>query len=198
MDGNLASCRCLRALVPEDLAIFHAYRSDAALMRLQGSTYTDEAESASFLSKNAAAQIFTPGEWYQVAIVDGPAREPLPGHTKDADLTAGAPATELLGDIGINLSADGTTATVGFTLRREHHGRGVATRAVSEAIALIWSANPQTEAVIAEADVCNGPSMRLLERLGFRRVGSRREEYQGEMCEEHLYRLDRPALAAGP
>jgi [ribosomal protein S5]-alanine N-acetyltransferase len=65
---------------------------------------------------------------------------------------------------------------IGFAVARAHWGRGVATEAVSALIAFCFE---QLELHRLEADVDprNERSLRLLERLGFRREGLLRERY---------------------
>jgi aminoglycoside 6'-N-acetyltransferase len=66
-----------------------------------------------------AAAPLQPGVWFQLGIAD-------------------ARSLELIGDIGLLLSANGHHAEVGFTLARPAQGQGLATAAVREAVALVF------------------------------------------------------------
>jgi RimJ/RimL family protein N-acetyltransferase len=130
-----------------------------------------DAAAAEFLAHMAAVTIPAPGEWVQLAIA-----EPS--------------GVRLVGDIGIFLAADETYAEIGFTLAPEAQGRGIATGAVRETVRLVF-ASTQVLRVLAVTDSRNEPSMRLLERAGFRRLESREAVFREEKCIEHVYGLSR-------
>lgn len=164
----------LRRLRRADLSAFQHYRSLPELARFQGwSTMTDD-EAAAFLDEMHAARLFRPGEWIQLGIAD--------------------PATDaLVGDLGLHLSEDGATAEIGFTLTPSAQGRGVATRAVGEALELLFSSTDVVR-VVGITDARNGPSLRLLERVDFVRTETRQVEFRGERCTEEVYVLTRTAF----
>lgn len=161
----------LRRLAPSDLAEFQAYRQDPVVGQYQGWSATSDAQAAAFLREMNAAAACRPGEWFQLGI-------------------AQPQGSALVGDIGLRLSEDGREAEIGFTLRREAQGRGLATSAVQEAIRLVFECTA-AERVIAITDARNVPSIRLLERIGMRRTGSRHEVFRGEPCIEHVYEMSR-------
>lgn len=163
----------LRRLRPSDLAAFQAYRGDPEVARYQGwETMTDE-DAEAFLAAVAADRLLQPGRWCQIAIA---ARE------DDA----------LIGDIGICLAADGNEAEIGFTLSRQAQGKGLAREAVREALRLIFEHSP-AERVIGITDARNLPSVRLLERLGLRKVEELESEFRGEACTEFVFAIARGA-----
>ena len=166
----------LRRLAPSDLAAFQAYRQDAGLARYQGWVATPDHEACGFLAHMHGARLLQPGVWCQIGIAD-------------ADTDA------LIGDMGLLLSSDATQAEVGFTLRRESHGRGLATAAVREAIALVFEHTPARR-VIGAVDARNTPSMRLLERVGMQQMETRAIESLGEACTEVVYAIERAAVMA--
>jgi RimJ/RimL family protein N-acetyltransferase len=88
------------------------------------------------------------------------------------------------------LSEDGTTGEVGFTLQPSAQGRGVAGRAVREAVKLLFAATSVAR-VLGITDARNKPSIRLLERLGFKFIESRGVVSRGEPCTELVYALPR-------
>lgn len=165
----------LRRLAVTDLAAFQAYRHDPEVGRYQGWSPVPDSEAAAFLTEMSVAPLLQPGQWSQIAI-------------------AGSGDGRLIGDIGLFIAADGSYAEIGYTLCRQAQGQGLATLAVREAIRLVFD-RTTVERVIAVTDDRNGPSIRLLERVGMRRIGSTEAVFRGEACLEHTYALAR--LATG-
>ena len=67
-------------------------------------------------------------------------------------------------------------AEVGYALRSDHWGRGLASEAVS--IAIDWALRTlDLQRIEADIDPCNDASRRVLERLGFHREGLLRERF---------------------
>lgn len=163
----------LRRLHPRDLQAFQAYRCIPELGRYQGWSPMSEAEAVSFLAEMSEAALFTPGQWVQLGIA-----------VPESDA--------LVGDIGLYLSDDGNTGEVGFTLQPSAQGRGTAALAVREALQLLF-AGTQVNSVMGITDERNLPSIKLLERLGFRHAETRQVVFRGEPCTERVYVLARRA-----
>lgn len=161
----------LRRLAAADLEAFQAYRGDPEIGRYQGWSPMSDAEALAFLTEMSAAPLLRPGAWTQVGISE-------PGHPR------------LAGDLGLFLAADGGHAEIGVTLGRRAQGRGLATRAVREAIRLVFEHGPAGR-VLGITDVRNTASVRLLERVGMRRVETRSVLFRGEPCEEHVFAVER-------
>jgi RimJ/RimL family protein N-acetyltransferase len=161
----------LRRLAPADLAAFQAYRHDAELGQYQGWSPSTDDEAKSFLSEMSTSELLQPGVWSQIGIAE-------------------SGTLALVGDIGVLLASDGRQAEIGFTLRRQSQGRGIATTAVREAILLVFE-HTRAERVLGITDSRNLPSMRLLERVGMHRTGSRSAMFRGEACVEHIYAVAR-------
>ena len=161
----------LRRLAAADLAAFQAYRLDPEVGRWQGWTPKPDAEALAFLNEMAAIPLFQPGEWTQLGIADD---------TTD----------ELLGDVGIHLSADGREAEFGFSLARAAQGRGLASAAVRDAIAMVFAQTP-AERIHAQTDARNTACICLLERLGATLIERIDTEFRGEPCVELRYELAR-------
>jgi len=157
----------LRRLATTDLADFQSYRHDPELGRYQGWVATPDHDARDFLDHMNQATLLQPGTWCQIGIAD-----------------AGSHA--LIGDIGLILASDSRQAEIGFTLRRESQGRGLATAAVKEAIALVFEST-SAEKVVGVADTRNLPSIRLLERVGMHKVGTRKAKSRGKPCTELVY-----------
>jgi len=161
----------LRRLRTTDLAAFQTYRSIPELGRYQGWSAMSETEALAFLAKMGEAPLFKPGDWVQLGIAE-----------PEAD--------QLIGDIGIFLSADGLTSEIGFTLAPSAQGRGIATAAVGQALLVLFSIT-EVKQVLGFTDSRNIASVRLLERVGFRHQESRRAIFRGESCYEEVYVLAR-------
>ncbi|MEO8132449.1 MAG: GNAT family N-acetyltransferase [Betaproteobacteria bacterium] len=161
----------LRRLSPSDLRAFQAYRHDAVLGQYQGWSATPDVEANAFLTEMSSAALLQPGVWCQLAIAQ-------PG-----DLA-------LVGDIGLLLAPDGRHSEIGFTLRRQSQGRGIATNAAREAISMVFE-RTGAERVLGITDVRNLPSIRVLERVGMHKVESRSVIFRGEPCVEYIYAVSR-------
>jgi len=106
-------------------------------------------------------------------------------------LGIGEPESDVLvGDVGLHLSEEGTFGEVGFTLQPSSQGRGIAGRAVREAVQLLFATTRITR-VMGITDARNTPSIRLLERLGFTFIETRQIVFRGEPCTERVYALSR-------
>lgn len=161
----------LRRLGVGDLEAFQAYRLEPELGRYQGWSPMGPAEAAEFLSAMGRSTLFVAGAWSQVGI-------------------AGGSDPRLIGDIGLFLSQDMRQVEVGVTLRSQSQRRGMATAALRAAIALAFE-HTAAERVLGITDARNLASVRLLERVGMRRVETRPTMFRGEACVEHVYAVAR-------
>ena len=119
-----------------------------------------------------AAELFQPGVWGQIGIADG---------SDD----------KLIGDIGVCISADGQHADIGFTLSATYHGKGLASEAVRETIAMLFEVS-KIQSVIGVTDSRNISSIQLLERVGMKLTSTDRAVFRGQDCDEHTYIVERP------
>lgn len=168
----------LRRLAVGDLAAFQAYRRDPKLGRYQGWLPTSDPEALDFLAAMSLAPLFRPGAWSQIAIAE------------PAGLT-------LIGDLGLHLAADSRHVEIGFTLRRSSHGLGLASTAVRGAIQLAFE-HTVAQRILGITDARNSPSVRLLERVGLRRIETRSAVFRGEPCTELVFALERGDDALQP
>ena len=157
----------LRRLRPSDREAFQTYRALPELGLYQGWLPMSEAEALEFLVEMNRAPLFARGEWVQLGIAE-------------------SAADALVGDVGLYLSEDGDTGEVGFTLQPSAQGRGMAGRAVQEALRLLFDVT-KISRVRAITDARNLPSIRLLERLGFECLVTRCVVFRGEPCTEKVY-----------
>lgn len=173
----------LRPLVPRDAAALSAYRSDPEVARFQSWEAPFPLESAeAFIAGLADAHLDTPGEWFQLAVVD-------------------AGSGSLLGDVGQQTWADDPRqATVGITLAREAQGHGYATEALTALLDHLL-VDLGKHRVTADCDTRNTGSAALLERVGMRREAHhvRSAWWKGEWTDEYVYAVLHEEWAArGP
>jgi [ribosomal protein S5]-alanine N-acetyltransferase len=166
----------VRRLIASDLPAFHAYRADPELARFQGWSPMSESEAASFIAEVSDIDSLIPGQWIQLGIA----------HASD---------DQLLGDIGVYLSDDERSAEIGFTLRADAQGKGIATDAVRVTLQLIFAVAP-VQIVRAITDARNHASIRLLERLQFAFASESSAVFKGEPCTEYIYELSRERLVS--
>jgi RimJ/RimL family protein N-acetyltransferase len=145
------------------------YRNDPEVTRYDGSFPLDEARARAFIDHVATATLGEPREWFQIGIE-------LPG-------------SGLIGDIGfcVDAKVEGT-AELGYRLAREHWGKGYASEAVGSMLDCAFG-RLGVHRVTAYIDTRNLPSVRLVERLGFRREGHMIESYREPVgwSDEYLY-----------
>ena len=157
----------LRRLNATDLADFQSYRRDPELGRYQGWVATPDHDARDLLNYMNQAPLLQPGTWCQIGIAD-------------------AKSLALIGDIGLILASDASQAEIGFTLRRQSQGNGLATAAVKQAIALVFEST-SAKKVVGIADTRNLSSIRLLERVGMLKVETRNATSRGKPCTELVY-----------
>jgi RimJ/RimL family protein N-acetyltransferase len=159
----------LRRFDDRDLAPFLAYRNDPEVARYQAWESCTEREASAMIEELKSLQPGTPGEWFQFAI-----------ELKET----GA----LIGDCALKVEQDGRQAEIGYTLSREHQGKGYASEAVSRLLDYAFG-DLELHRVVAITDQENEPSFALLERLGMRREGCfvQNAWFKGRWASEYLY-----------
>src|SRR3712207_1305880 len=100
----------LRRFAGSDLEPFLAYRNDPEVARYQSWDSCTEREATALIEGLKSEQPGTPGEWFQFAI--------------ESNETCA-----LVGDCALRVEEDGKQAEIGFTLAREHQGKGYAAEA---------------------------------------------------------------------
>ncbi len=157
----------LRRLRESDLVSFLAYRNDPEVARYQD--WEGCTEARGMICALQQEEPFVPGEWFQFAV--------------ELQETG-----ELVGDLGFRVGEDGRQADVGYTLAREHWGRGYASEAVSRLLDHAFGVLG-LHRVCAVVDQENAPSAAVLERIGLRREGAFVENawFKGRWSSEYLY-----------
>ncbi|MCB0063536.1 MAG: GNAT family N-acetyltransferase [Caldilineaceae bacterium] len=162
----------IRRFLATDLPALLAIRTDPELRRFQAWDAMDEAAIRRFLESMAAAEPGVAGEWFQFAITLR---------------TSG----ELIGDCGLHLLAeDPRQAEIGYTLSRQFQGQGLAKEALRAILTYMFQRH-QVHRIAAITDVRNRGSIKLLERLNFRREGRTHQAFwnKGEWVDEYLYAM---------
>ena len=165
----------LRRFRTGDLARFQAYRHDPQVGLYQGWTPQPDDEATAFIAEMAGVELFVPEQWFQLAIADN-----------DDD--------ELIGDLGVCVREGGEEAEIGFTLRTESQGCGLASEAVSLCLGLIFQ-QTQVARVVAVVDARNAAALRLLERFTAHPPQVVEAVFRGEACVEHVFSIDRESFA---
>ena len=161
----------LRRLRLADLHRFQAYRHDPVVGEFQGWEPQSDHEAARFIDDMSDVGLFPRGAWVQLGIAD-----------RDTD--------ELLGDVGICVSADGQKAEIGFTVAPQAQGSGLGTEAVREAIGLVFDLT-NVGSVVAVIDERNVPAHRLVQRAGFQKFESVDAVFRGKPCIETVWAISR-------
>jgi RimJ/RimL family protein N-acetyltransferase len=180
----------IRQFRDSDLEPFVAYRNDPEVYRYQGwkTPYRRE-DGMEFIAMAARAVPGTPGEWLQLAIE----RRPLaPGERAEGNPTQGGEGM-IIGDIAFHVPrSNPRQAYLGYTLARSAWGQGYASEAARKLLDYLFRVL-NLHRVIADCDVDNAASIRLLERLGFRREAHYIESFwfksESRWGSEYLYAM---------
>jgi aminoglycoside 6'-N-acetyltransferase len=161
----------LRRFSIDDIESFVAYRSEPDVARYQSwDVPFTWAQAQAFLDAQAATDPDTPGEWFQLAVVEA---------------SSGA----LIGDVAaLADGADPRLAKIGFTLATAAQGKGYATEAATRLVDYLFVTRHKHR-VAADCDARNAPSIAVLERLGMRREARHRQSawWKGEWTDELVY-----------
>lgn len=140
----------LRSFKASDLESFLAYRNDPDVAQYQSWDIPYPREKATRFVQEIQAGDVASRRWLQIAI------ELKSTH-------------EMIGDVAFSIRADDSQqAVIGYSLARPYWRRGYAFEAVSRLLAFLFD-ELNLHRVIAECDVANIASWKLLQKLGFRR-----------------------------
>jgi RimJ/RimL family protein N-acetyltransferase len=162
----------LRRFRREDLDAFVAYRNDPEVARYQSWSACSEGEGRHFIAEMQKSEPGQRGEWYQFAIA-----------LKSTDA--------LIGDCALGMKGeDERQAELGYTLARAYHGQGYASEAITTLLGYVFG-ELKLHRLIAQVDCRNDPSVKLLERLGFRREAHFLQNFwfKGAYSDEYLYAM---------
>jgi RimJ/RimL family protein N-acetyltransferase len=148
----------LRRFSHADLPTFLAYRNDLETAYYEGREPITPEAAQQFIDSMQIIEPGNPGEWFQIAI--------------ELQQTG-----VHIGDIGFRVQSSTLgQAEIGYRLARAYHGQGYGQEAV-EAVLGYAFAVLGIHRITATVDTRNLPSIRLLERMGFRREGHFQESY---------------------
>jgi len=140
----------LQPIQMEDAESIFQYRSNAQVNQYQGWIPKTIYDVHDFISNKVSNEINLQETWFQFVIIK-----------KDNN--------ELIGDIGVHfLGSDDFQVELGCTLNQTYHGKGYAFEAVTAIINYLFDVLGKRR-IIASIDSRNQSSIRLIERLGFRK-----------------------------
>lgn len=159
----------IRLAEPEDAAGIFSYRSDFDENKYQG-WFPDSAEDVCNYIKNMPKVMDVANVCFQFVIIQ-------------------ASENRLIGDMGIIFTNhNNTQAEIGCTLRKEYQRKGYATEALKAMVGYLFGTLDKHR-IVASIDPRNTSSIRLIERLGFRKEAHFRESYylRGEWVDDIIY-----------
>lgn len=161
----------IRLAKPDDAEGIYSYRSDTFENRYQGWFPESMEEVRNYLT-NMPVTLDKADICFQFAIL-----------TKNDDC--------LIGDMGIVFTGhENMQAEIGCTLNKDFQGKGYATEALTAMVNYLFT-SLKKHRVIASIDPRNTPSIRLIERLGFRKEAHFKESYflHGEWLDDIIYAM---------
>lgn len=139
----------LRPININDKNEMFAYRSDMETNKYQGWIPKTIGEVEIFIEK-IAKQINEPETWYQFAIIEKESQK-------------------IVGDFGVHfLDRENKQVEIGCTLNKNYQNKGYATESVRKVIDFLFS-DLNKHRIITSIDPNNVSSIRLVERIGFRK-----------------------------
>jgi RimJ/RimL family protein N-acetyltransferase len=139
----------LRPINIDDKVSIFEYRSDAQTNTYQGWIPKSIEDVEDFIAKVSPTPNI-PDTWFQLVIIEKATQQ-------------------IIGDLGIHfLNPENEQVEIGFTLRKEKQGKGFAAEALHEVISYLFK-DLKKHRITASIDPANHSSIRLVEKLGFRK-----------------------------
>lgn len=160
----------LRKLLRSDAEDIYRYRTKEEVLKFQG-FHPESLQEVELLFQELAEEPDLEDTWFQLAIV-----------LKDE--------RKLVGDLGLHFLPDGQQVEIGYTLDPDYQGAGYATEAVKETLRYLFD-DLKKHRVTASVDPTNSKSIRLLERLGFRREAYFKKGlfWEGKWVDDVIYAM---------
>jgi len=172
----------LRSFQDSDLETFLTYRNDPEVAKYQSWDVPYPREKGTqFIDLMKMSNPNSQGEWYQVAVELKSTRE-------------------MIGDVAFSTMVyDDMQALMGYSLARSYWYQGYAFEAVGRLLKYLFEER-SLHRVMAECDVDNVASWKLLEKLGFRREAHLMENvfFKGKYGSEYHYALLAREWRKGP
>jgi len=169
---NLATKRLIiRPISLADKNEVFEYRSDSETNKYQGWIPTTVSDVETFIGK-LSKKINEPGTWFQFAIVE-----------KETN--------KIIGDLGIHFfDNENRQVEIGITVHRDFQNKGYAKEAVIRVIDCLFK-ELNKHRITASIDPDNENSIRLVERIGFRKEGHFVESLliNGKWVDDLIYAL---------
>ncbi len=139
----------LRPINLDDINEIFEYRSDREVNKYQGWIPATLNDVEAFIGK-ISKQINEAGTWFQFVIIEKETQK-------------------IIGDLGVHFfDSDNKQAEIGCTLNKKFHNKGYATESVKSIIAYLFN-ELNKHRIITTIDPENINSIRLVERIGFRK-----------------------------
>jgi RimJ/RimL family protein N-acetyltransferase len=139
----------LRPISTKDNTQVFEYRSDRVTNKYQGFIPKELKEVDKFIANNPL-EFNQPDSWFQLVVVE-------------------KSTNKIVGDIGVHfIGKDGFQCELGCTLSKKSQGKGIATEAMIITIKYLFN-HLNKHRIIGSVDPKNLDSIRLLERLNFRK-----------------------------
>jgi len=139
----------IRPITPDDKIAIFEYRRDKKTNKYQG-WIPDTIEDVEVFIRTISEQINVPETWFQFVIIDKRTQK-------------------IVGDLGIHfLDSENKQAEIGCTLNKDFQNQGFATEAVKRVIDYLFK-ELNKHRIITSIDPDNKNSIRLVERIGFRK-----------------------------
>lgn len=158
--------------IKDNKSIFN-YRSDSETHRYL-SLIPKTVEDVSDFIARTSKEINILGTWFQFVIIE-----------RDSDT--------LIGDIGVHFletDSENMQVEIGCTLDKNYRGKGYATEALTKIIDYLIN-DLNKHRIIASIDPANSDSIRLIERLGFRKEAHFKKSlfFHGEWVDDLIYAI---------
>ena len=147
----------IRPLKLSDADKLFNYRKDAEANQFQGWIPKTIADTKTFI-QTTASEMNQANTWFQLAVMKTENKE-------------------LIGDIGINFKQEIEQIGLGYTIAKQHQGKGYASEALQAIISVLFT-EMNKHRITASVDPRNLPSIRVLEKLGFRKEAHFIESYK--------------------
>lgn len=139
----------IRPIIPEDKIGIFEYRCDKETNKYQGWIPESLDDVETFIGK-ISKQINEPETWFQFVIIEKESHK-------------------IIGDLGIHfLDRENKQAEIGCTLNKRFQNKGYATESLKRVIDYLFN-DLTKHRIIASIDPENKNSIRLVERIGFRK-----------------------------